>query len=204
MTFIGDAHGAVSKYKDLVKRINGKSIQVGDFGYGFIDHLPVLSLDHRTMRGNHDDPKVARRHPNYLGDFGYIEESDIMYIGGGYSIDYMMRIPGISWWPDEELNLEQMAECQQLYIRMKPRVVVSHEAPFFVAKEILGFEPEGRCGSTINFLEYLWQHEHRPEHWIFGHYHLHWEKTFGPTHFHCLSELEVLRLRTRDEEICLS
>ena len=66
----------------------------------YLPHDEVMN--HKFIRGNHDDPQACREHPYWIKD-GLIE-NDIMYIGGAWSIDREYRTEGVSWWRDEELS----------------------------------------------------------------------------------------------------
>src|ERR1700693_5291578 len=107
---IGDVHGKTGLYKRLVRSMppGQRSIQVGDMGIGFEGvRIHNMSMDHRWFRGNHDNPDKCRKHPNYLGDWGYDPETKIFWLAGAFSIDRAWRTEGVSWWADEELsNLE--------------------------------------------------------------------------------------------------
>jgi predicted phosphodiesterase len=70
---IGDIHGRIPDYLRLVATLQpgSRSIALGDVYIGRPGvHLPELPPEHKFIRGNHDDPKLCREHPNYLGDYG--------------------------------------------------------------------------------------------------------------------------------------
>ena len=55
ITFVGDVHGKVKEYLEIVKQ-NEFTFQVGDMGLGFAGvNLHELSQNHLFTRGNHDD-----------------------------------------------------------------------------------------------------------------------------------------------------
>ena len=56
MLIIGDVHGKINEYLQLIKN-RKHSIQLGDFGVGFVD-IPELPINHRFIRGNHDNPEL--------------------------------------------------------------------------------------------------------------------------------------------------
>ena len=121
MLLIGDVHGDIVKYQRLIKR-GRSSIQVGDLGLGFpgrdsvrmtnmfrlMDSRPENHLYHKVMRGNHDNPDTFKGHEwtdghgkthkipplnSYLGDFGYLPDLDLFFVGGAFSIDQAWRTP---------------------------------------------------------------------------------------------------------------
>jgi predicted phosphodiesterase len=181
LRFLGDVHG---KFKQLPEPSSVPIIQLGDLGVGFVDpyELDLLAMreDFYFIRGNHDWPAVCRRHPCYLGDFGMAPErlGRFFYLSGAYSEDYLLRIPGVSWWDDEELSSYQLFAAQKMYEREKPEVVVTHEAPASIAQEIYNSFPVIGGGSlvyqpsrTAQALEALLS-LHTPRLWIFGHHHV--------------------------------
>lgn len=224
MIFIGDVHGKTSKLTHKLlgpEFYNKRAFQLGDMGIGF--HGVTLRKFPRKyflwIRGNHDRPDWCREHPNYAGDFGYLEEESLFFLGGAWSIDKDWRTPGESWWEDEELSYKELDEAYQLYVRVKPRIVATHEAPSKAAWSMLAsltgniphhdFSPtdqdvkvkgdeygyyKAKLGCvntrTSQALQRMFE-EHQPEYWMFGHYHLTRTFKIGGTEFTCLNELDT-------------
>jgi hypothetical protein len=151
-------------------------------GYGFAGTPWVLLPDnHKFFRGNHDSPQKCRSHPNYAGDFGFLPDDNLFWCAGAWSIDRAYRQPGISWWPDEELSYEELGKAIDLYSQVKPRFVLSHEAPAKAGKTLLHglmagnayFTEKLECSMsrTAEALQQMLD-IHQPEQWIFGHYHI--------------------------------
>lgn len=192
MLFIGDVHAHFNLYKGLLMEEKpAQSLQVGDFGIGFPGYYPEFFGDgNKFIRGNHDHPQFCQQHPNYLGEFGV--SGDIFYCGGGYSIDKAMRVPGVTWWHDEQLNLQQMGEALQLYAKTKPDVVVTHQCPQRIEDKLFNF-PTRFTAATPKFLEALLD-EHKPKLWIFGHYHISRNRKVNGTRYICLRPLEHVEM----------
>ena len=188
ITVIGDIHGYTKTYQKWLRDnldYSHCSIQIGDMGLGFAGvglpapGQPQLGPTHRFFRGNHDSPEKCRAHKNYLGDFGYLDADRLFWCAGAFSIDRDMRIEGESWWRDEELSHEELGKAIDLYVQVRPRFVLSHEAPSQAGDTLLysliGPYFAAKAGSTVSrtaqalqsMLEY-----HQPEKWIFGHYHV--------------------------------
>lgn len=221
MVFIGDVHSHIKEYLAVLEHLNGEtSLQVGDMGVGFQGtHLPKLDSRHKFIRGNHDGPAACRLHPNYLGDVGYIAEKDLFYAGGGFSVDGELRKEHTRmameagceieiWWPDEEMSPTELVWVETLYELAKPRIVVTHECPTSVQDLLLGplllslperkqnfgdnrTSPYSRTAVTLEKLLAI----HRPELWVFGHYHTNWERNIAGTRFVCLAELATLEVK---------
>lgn len=205
ITLIGDAHAKTFNLYRIQDKTN-RSIQLGDYGCGFVKVIE-RPKQHKFIRGNHDDPAVARAHPNYLGDFGYLPDEKIFYIGGADSIDKDMRIYGVDWWVDEELSVEDFDKAIKLYEEIKPPIIISHECPasanttllkslmgdYFLMKGVL--KSSRTCQALQTMLEI-----HAPNLWVFGHYHINKQfKVEGfKTKFQCLGELQTKELNYKE------
>lgn len=184
--FIGDVHGDPKAYLRAIGDAE-RSIQVGDFGLGFT-RMPVAGPGHRFIRGNHDCPSLCRERPDWIAD-GTIEDG-MMFIGGATSIDREYRIEGVSWWPDEQLSTPQLERMVDLYQRHRPRIMVTHECPASVARELflrhykLAIEDRSDTREAFEVMLSI----ARPEVWIFGHWHEWRDKVIDGTRFICLPE----------------
>ena len=195
MWFIGDIHGRFSDYFKLIKKLDMDcSLQLGDFGNGSIlkEYPPPWNDQHKFLRGNHDVPKVCREHPNYLGDYGYLEVQDMYYISGAWSIDHKQRIMGLSVWEDEELTYVELQKVIQEVQETKPRIIVSHDCPSSIRGELFGFDRfyDTKTGAAFSSIFEAYQ----PTWWLFGHYHRGKQAKIKGTHFVCLQELECCEI----------
>lgn len=190
LRFVGDVHGKIKEYLQLISKADC-SIQLGDMGLGFRGiSLPELS-NHYFIRGNHDSPDICRGHANHLGDWGFriINGRRILYVAGGYSLDQDLRIPGVSWWPEEELSYEQYEKILDFVEGKRIQIVVSHEAPAAIVQQIFPGRAVGtRTSQGLEAIRCII----KPKLWMFGHYHLHWDKKTDDTRFIGLDELEYL------------
>ncbi len=188
IAFIGDVHAKFIEFGELIEN-EGEVIQVGDFGLGFDPNKDILVNDLpsrvKFIRGNHDNPQVCYKHPNYLGNYGFVD--GIFFMSGAYSIDKAWRTEGFDWWPDEELSMEESYKAIELYERVKPRVVVSHSCPDFIQDQLFDFQPyPNRTGQVLQSMLTL----HTPEIHIFGHYHMSRDRVIEGCRYICLNELE--------------
>jgi len=198
---LGDSHGDFDWLKKMSKKAvlsNQSIIVAGDVGIGFpadcvrdfaylndeqLTYPPVFPSNFKFIRGNHDKPSLSRQHPNYLGDYGYIEEADLFYVSGAESYDRDMRIPGISWWDDEELSYEELQQMIDLFEKTKPKYVISHDCPKHPEHiPFCGFYGSGRTGQA------LWQcyEMHKPMIHVFAHHHRTKVTQVGKTKFVCV------------------
>lgn len=182
--YIGDIHGCDDLYAKALVGCRD-SVQVGDFGFGFIPEESLARWPggdgHHMIRGNHDDPAKAAKHPGFICS-GY--DQGVFYVNGGFSIDREWLIEGVSWWPDEEHSYSQLEALIGIYVRHKPRRVVSHEGPASAVAALFEptwFEPS-RTSLALDAMLSL----HRPAEWIFGHWHKRRDKVIDGTRFICL------------------
>ena len=193
MLFIGDVHCKIKDYLRIVRSTELPTIQVGDFGFGFITEEELAETQKnpkdRQMRGNHDNPSVANRSSNFIKD-GHIENG-MMFIGGALSIDRYKRKEGVDWWPDEELSFSKMFEIGNDYADAKPEIVVTHDCPSTIYPFLRSHHNEE--SATSGFLRNLFE-IHQPKLWIFGHHHKSFDETILGTRFRCLAELETMEI----------
>lgn len=204
--FVGDVHGKVGEYCELLKKkVNNLktdvcSIQIGDFGFekeyvkrhkNFRRSIILESENHLFFGGNHDDYSAL---PNFhIGDYGHLPFVDEGYfVRGAKSIDKHARTAGHDWWPEEELDWKQAKECVKDYSEVKPKIVATHDAPDSVCRNI--FSDDTRINTaTGKLLQNLFD-IHKPDLWIFGHWHEDRMKEVNNTIFVCLDELSVFEL----------
>lgn len=190
MRLIGDIHGDLYSYMPLISGAT-ESVQVGDFGIGFIrddEFVDDLHKDgrHKFIRGNHDDPGLCKERVGYIED-GTYDERGILYIGGAWSIDHSIRTPGLNWWYDEELSIPDLVRMHELMVHHKPKTVVTHDCPTSVAMDffIAGTSKKQYKTRTAEALEGMFQ-RHQPETWVFGHWHEDVDRVINGTRFICL------------------
>jgi hypothetical protein len=211
--FVGDLHGKQDRFNALVyQHQDCELVALGDIGFGF---HPVPEYPKRVglFRGNHDNPAAARKHPNYMGDFGY--HDGLFHLGGAYSIDWAIRKRWMAdgerecWWPDEELSDAELMSAVELYRDTKPYIVATHEAPASIGNFLLisnGFRLEKVSSTqsrTAAALQLMFT-THQPMHWFFGHYHINWNYKVDGTMFHCLDELQVSQEFETNAELALA
>jgi len=200
MRFIGDVHGKFSAYKRLIRNVP-VSRQVGDMGVGFRNRLgeptanpPRDSMkrygDHRFIRGNHDNPGACAGMELHIRDGVFDETNNIFYVGGAKSIDVQYRTEDYDWWRGEELTYAEFQPIIDEYERIKPRVMVTHDAPEDVVKRLfhdhMKFDYPSITRQAFDIMLGL----HQPELWVFGHWHKRRDWVVQTTRFVCLAELD--------------
>lgn len=211
---VGDIHGKFNDYSFFSLGVGRTyhrgdtpppehSIQIGDFGIGFyssywhesVNEWMKVNPNHRFIRGNHDDPDMVKTMNNYIPD-GTVE-GDKMFIGGAWSIDHNMRTPGKDWWFDEELTIEELNNLIDIYEKVKPRYMFTHDCPTAIAWEMFISKGLSLGGSTQiktrtgEALQAMFE-IHKPEKWFFGHWHQTRNQNILGTEFQCLGELDYV------------
>jgi hypothetical protein len=203
---IGDCHGNYYGYFKLFSGVD-YSIQLGDLGYDYTQLEYVRGIktgNHVYFPGNHDNHEAYAS--NCLGRFGKAKVGplEFFYVGGAFSIDKEIRQKKYyrgewpkTWFENEELSGQEREQCIKEYSKAKPAVMITHEAPRSIADIIgspgilrdFGFDPDTFTTVTSTLLQRLYD-IHKPETWIFGHYHRKYNaKPFSDTNFICLPEL---------------
>lgn len=193
--FIGDLHGNMKDYHAFTSSSPYPSIQLGDMGVGFCQSKLIYeNVDqnrHRFIRGNHDNPNILKDFPNFISD-GLVETLDngmkIMYIGGAASIDAFERIEGINWWPNEELTYSEFMTLMDIYEKVKPDILVSHDIPKNVACKMFNKNPYYMHSNITSQAFESFFDIHKPKYWIFGHWHMNKIFKYKGTIFICIDK----------------
>ena len=189
MRYIGDVHGNMGNYLAITDGC-ANSTQVGDFGMGFVE-VPEIPLNHRFIRGNHDNPALCKTSPNWIPDATV--EGDAFYCGGAYSIDWSSRTKDVDAWVDEELSYSAFNDAINIYEKAKPRIVISHDAPDAITTEMfMGDMRYGKFNTRTGLAFQTMLDIHQPELWIFGHWHIDMVKKINHTRFICLDEFSFI------------
>ena len=179
-------------------------IVAGDFGCIFglgwrdehkLDTLAELPYTILFLDGNHEcfpqifsypeevwnGGRVHRIRSNILhlmrGQIYELEGVSFFTMGGGYSIDQMLRIPGRSWWPEEMPSADEYDEAWANLQKHgnKVDVIVSHAAPeetmqMFVQTGVIShrYLQEGRLNVFLENVRLTVEHKH----YYFGHMHI--------------------------------
>ncbi|WNL50742.1 metallophosphatase [Ruegeria phage RpAliso] len=207
LRLIGDVHAKTLRYRAIAEQAE-ESIQVGDLGMGFLipeqqEDLALLQEGgkHRFIRGNHDDPELCRKSNGWIKDGHFDADRNMMFIGGAWSIDFDIRqsrdrrYGGKTWWPDEEVALCELERIRADFVYFKPDIVITHDCPRSVAKHLFFRPPYDTRNQfrtrTSEALDAMFR-DHKPDLWVFGHWHSDERFTYEGTDFVCLNELSYM------------
>ena len=206
MLIIGDVHGKISQFLDLVSEYRERStdliIQLGDLG--FSKHWDEVKkwcaanneCNLRIIPGNHDD-----YHRYNAKSKGYVwtkvkpllvndvwkDTPDFFGLQGANSIDKHLRTEGRDWFPNEEMSYTQLGLAVDMYIEQNPKYMFSHTCPSSVKKQLIGYDESSRTEQALQVMFEL----HQPEIHFFGHFHKHVDEVINGTRFICLAELQT-------------
>lgn len=191
MRIIGDVHGKFDQYLSIIEGLD-HSIQIGDFGFRE-EHEKKVALgqpNHKILFGNHDDYTYVDRDYS-LGNimFPQIDGIGCLSIRGANSIDRGYRTIGISWWPQEELPLQESTDLLIREQHRKVDILFSHDGPQDFIFEKFGYSP-----SVTRLLVDVALMLYKPSLCIFGHHHVSMDEWHNGTRMICLNELEYLDL----------
>jgi predicted phosphodiesterase len=200
---IGDIHGhkyELSLILDSLPVDITEVIQVGDLGIGFgqgdywHESLDIMfsEVNGRFLRGNHDNPKQCKQMQNWISD-GSVRNS-WMFVGGAWSIDKAWRTPGLDWWEDEELSMQELELIITTYDIIRPDVLITHDVAANAAEQLFFSEGRPLHGNqkyktrTAQALQAMFE-IHQPKINVFGHWHFDVDEVINGTRFICLNEL---------------
>jgi Icc-related predicted phosphoesterase len=185
--FIGDIHGDTKTWERLItEKEYDLTIQIGDFGAGFVPIPEQYDLKHKFIRGNHDSPEKCKESPRWIPDGTFYPEYKMYFVGGAYSIDKNYRTPFLDWWPDEECSYEELTFFINDYIEKRPLIMVTHDFPHSVAQKM--FRGMGGYPITSTRTSYaldVMLSSHKPKYWFGGHWHEEKNMIIDGTHFVC-------------------
>ena len=198
---MGDAH---CSWGEINKIVNHKKpdiiLQCGDFGWwpGHPD-LDIAKLKlHNTQLywcdGNHENHESLKEwneklsheiHSNcfYMPRGRVLTLPDgrnVLFVGGGSSIDKHYRTPGYDWFPEEIITIRDFDKIPDVNID----IVISHTCPteFFSSLNIaiLDNDPSREILSMI-------LHHYKPKQWFFGHFHQWKRGNYNDCNWECLN-----------------
>jgi hypothetical protein len=211
MMLIGDVHGKVNNYLNIISQYDGPTIQLGDFGYDYSILRTIDTNAHKFIGGNHEawDTLTNELVPGYLGRFGFFQHmgNTVFYVSGGFSIDWKWRTKqyystGIkTFFEQEQLNIQEQKACIDLYNKVKPDILLTHEPPRQICSlmgnpEVLkswGYNPDTFTTETSELLDCLID-IHQPKLVVSGHMHKYFNKVINKTQFVVLPELGTMEI----------
>lgn len=195
---ISDVHGNVGKAIELCEKrpLNVKEVVfLGDIGFGFSEFDEVKFIDYlknnrnvnyHLIQGNHDN--AEKMLPHFYGNINTITtiegaetyniyHNSCLLIPGALSYDKHLRVPGVSWWENEQMS--QMQWESVLFKSLDVNYIFSHDAPL---SQYFKFFPETKPSLSNRSLDELmkkrmWSRLNVK--WIHGHLHYAYVETIN-------------------------
>lgn len=131
--------------------------------FDMLESLPVIELYGALMH------KVDKHIYHVLrGEIMEINKIKFLCIGGAHSIDIMWRVPGISWWPREDIEERDIINAKKHLKKYNNNVdfVLTHCVDSLTVTKILKFKKDN-SSDQLNFIDKTVKYKY----WLFGHYH---------------------------------
>ena len=197
----GDLHGWKGDPRiDWFHNIDKDScvIVLGDFGFFFredlINDYPDYPFKTIVVLGNHENTNILKTFPEGIiygakcrimkdnvyiinhGEILDINNKKFFVFGGALSIDKHLRVPYVSWWPEEQANKSDYDNA------INNLEKVNYNIDYFLAHDVQGdialklFKPFTRVDSStakmLAQLEFeIKYHSNKPYEYYFGHWH---------------------------------
>lgn len=202
---VGDIHGHWAPLNALCARKQPDLVLAcGDFGY-WPRQSPfnetVIKPGTATIRwcdGNHEDfwslsmrttdelsPKVIYQPRGSV--FTLPDGRNVLFFGGGQSIDKAFRIEGVSWFREEEPSSKELSILVDLDMQID--IVISHTCPveFKIEEHPYALKLTEKVNDfTRKVLSYALL-KFKPALWYFGHWHLSTAGTYENTNWRALN-----------------
>jgi len=198
----GDVHNNFGNLNELInKKKPDLVICCGDFGYwpNVPWGEPLSNIKLQTTKkllwcdGNHEDHWAIRDRttdelaPNIIymprGSTYQLDDGrTILFMGGAYSIDKLMRSRGIDWFPEETISQKDMMNLPDC----KVDIFITHTCPEELLLDLLPTDERKTSEPSNIALSELWK-IYKPSLWFFGHWHTYLTGVMMKTRWYCLS-----------------
>ncbi len=213
--FVGDVHGEFMYLDYVIGQEQPQAVVVaGDFGYwprlttaSYDFEVPVYFVD-----GNHEDhnqldglvEQYGKENPIEVGKNCYyiprgciwtIGQSTLCGLGGAFSIDWQWRIPGRTWFIQEELIIDDLIDFNW---SKTVDIVVSHTCPLVALPKTANTckiplkRIHNRKSETV-LQQWLNQIETKPKKWFYGHWHNSCKFTRNGVQFELLDMIQNMK-----------
>lgn len=212
LRFIGDVHGMLDRYVEFVRDAD-LSISLGEMGfrplqlYSYYEDGQLDPDKHIILPGNHDNYQVIPGIRTFLCDPGWGVHKggpfpEFFYVRGAESVpwDRIHRVEGKDWWPQEQLSYGELEKAVEAYRAHKPKLMITHTCPQRLVERLVPPGNEIYKFRTELALDEMFA-SHKPDIWLFGHFHHTeiWEQ--DGTKFVALGELATADMDVSSGEI---
>ena len=131
--------------------------------FEMLDEMPLVEYKGALMH------RISQHIFHVLrGEIMILEGKSFLCIGGAVSIDKSIRIPYLSWWPEEEITNHDIDNALANLEKVNNKVdyVITHCCDSITVTKELHFKRDV-CTDQLNFIDKLVTYKK----WYFGHYH---------------------------------
>lgn len=205
----GDAHGRPDVIWEVIQNTPPGSINIclGEFGHGFFNqycseekfynYIAEQDTTILFVDGNHEDfsklnalpvslwnggrANIIRHNLIHLmrGEVYTIDDKQIFAFGGGYSLDRERRTEGIDWWPEENIQKENIINAENNLSECNHTVdyCITHTAPIATVDRLVYNHPKLLRKKVMEEFEITNYLQHIADttifsKWFFAHYHV--------------------------------
>ena len=138
-------------------KVDMPTVALGDLSLGDKTRMYNIPQDRRFsfIYGDEDYKFASVNHDRCLGSFGYLKHWNMFFVSGSKRDRR------------SELNQDQIRKCIELYRKIQPRIVISHDSPVSVCSEMFNIAPEEN--DTTSLYDELLE-IHKPQMWFFSHW----------------------------------
>lgn len=199
----GDLHGNFIQLNAMIKQESPDLVKCcGDFGYwprvDYIQKVETINTVHTKVLfcdGNHEDHWELQRLKNLAvapnvfyqprgSTYRLPDGRNVLFMGGGVSIDKHLRTVGYDWFPEETITQKDFMNLPDEPIDIFITHTCSHEIYDNHIKSAMGhgLKDNDPCYSALSS---LWE-MYKPAQWFFGHFHVNLNGIYKGTRWHCL------------------
>lgn len=186
---IGDVHGDTAALVTQIERCpNNVSVIVlaGDVGFGFVKTSRITDIFKMfpdktfiVIQGNHDNADEMKGHgDNWIfvttemtWTTRFVNGTVIGLVAGALSIDKEYRVPGRSWWANEQGSSAKLDDLIAYAPTSEIEVIISHDAPLSQYQKFYESVTMSLTNLKLDLLLERLRESGRPVVWLHGHLH---------------------------------
>ncbi|HNS42165.1 MAG TPA: metallophosphoesterase family protein [Taishania sp.] len=185
---ISDIHGNLSSLEKSLSKCPTQCEQIfllGDIGFGFEEfdvkgYYELITFYNRkgkmitAIQGNHDNAEAMSsvEVTTLDGPEVYVYNGKFfLLIPGALSYDKKLRVEGVSWWRNEEMNHAHCNETFDLIVNYNFDYILSHDAPLSKYLDFFSQTLPSATNTMLNGILTKLSEKNKKSTWIHGHLH---------------------------------
>lgn len=183
---ISDIHGNLNSLEKSLSKCPTQCEQIfllGDIGFGFKEfdvkgYNELIAFYNKkgkmitAIQGNHDNAEVTYGITTLDGPEVYVYNGKFfLLIPGALSYDKKLRVEGVSWWRNEEMNHAHCNETFDLIVNYNFDYILSHDAPLSKYLDFFSQTLPSATNTMLNGILTKLSEKNKKLTWIHGHLH---------------------------------